>query len=171
MFTLVSPFQNTLEMATRSRELEFPHIASEVEGLTMKQLVTTDKIKFPGNKKILTIGRENNSATKTILLIRQTGSGKITLLNVINYLMGVQFDDNFRYFVKDEAGDQQKSVTDSQTEFVTGYHIYHKPGMVHNYNYLIIDSPGLLDSRGKKVQDRIRKQTNIFFIREETEYN
>lgn len=165
---LVSPFQNTIEMATSTGEVEFAHVATEMGGLTMKKLVTNNKFIDNDNQiKILTIGRENSSATKTILLIGQSGSGKTTLLNaMINYLMGVQFEDNFRYSVRDEIGDRQKKISESQTEFVTGYHIYHKPGMVHSYNYLIIDSPGLLDTRGKKEQTKIRKQTE-FFLREE----
>ncbi|XP_047497245.1 uncharacterized protein LOC125044573 [Penaeus chinensis] len=155
---------NTIE------KVDFAHVATEMGGITIKNLVTKDKFIDNDNKiKILTIGRENSSATKTILLIGETGSGKTTLLNaMINYLMGVQFEDNFRYSVKDEIGDdRQKKVTDSQTEFVTGYHIYYKPGMVHDYNYLIIDSPGLLDTRGKKIQDKIRKQAEFFLRKEE----
>ncbi|XP_063590246.1 uncharacterized protein LOC134767130 [Penaeus indicus] len=155
-------------MAASTEVDHVAHVATEMGGITIKNLVTNIKFIDNDNKiKILTIGRENTGATKTILLIGQTGSGKTTLLNaMINYLMGVQFEDNFRYSVKDEIGDDHhKKVTESQTEFITGYHIYHKPGKVHDYNYLIIDSPGLLDTRGKERQDDIRKQAE-FFLRE-----
>ncbi|XP_042889275.1 uncharacterized protein LOC122264444 [Penaeus japonicus] len=146
----------------------YAHVASPLEGLTRKQLVTKVKIRDEVNKiQILTIGKENNSCTKSILLIGQSGSGKSTLLNaLLNKLLGVQFEDDFRYSVKDETGDRQKKKSVSQTEFVTGYIFYHNPGMAYGCNFLIIDTPGLLDSRGKTEQAEIKKQVE-FFLREE----
>ena len=46
------------------------------------------------------IGQENatrNQQQKVIMLLGETGSGKSTLINVMfNYIMGVEFEDNFR---------------------------------------------------------------------------
>lgn len=134
------------------------------EGLKLYQVETTVKIKDESNKiQILSVGETNDKPTKTILLIGQTGAGKSTLLNAtINHLRQVKAEDDFRFCVKDEIGDVQKSSTVSQTEYVTGYLIYHQPGMVHECNFLIIDTPGLADTRGREEQIKIRKQMEIF---------
>lgn len=44
---------------------------------------------------------------KTIMLVGATGSGKSTIIDgIVNYVMGVNFDDPFRFTLKEE--DQKK---------------------------------------------------------------
>lgn len=55
-----------------------------------------------------------------------TGSGKTTMIDsFINYLMGVEYYDKFRYKLIDERKIQQKTggQTESQTCETTVYHI------------------------------------------------
>lgn len=57
--------------------------------------------------------------SKTIIVLGQIGSGKTTLLNsLVNFILGVEFEDDFRYVIIDqkyvqgnEVVDQKKSVT------------------------------------------------------------
>lgn len=162
------PLQNTTEMTTNKEEGELAYVATEMGGLTIRQLETSTIVRDEAQKiQILTIGQENNKSTKTILFIGQTGSGKTTVLNaMINSLMGVQFEDNFRYSVKDEIGEQEKKITDSRTEFVTGYLIYDNPRMTYDCNFLLIDTPGLLDIKGEQHHKEIIKRLE-FIVRED----
>lgn len=144
--------------------LAYQHVMTNENGLQLNQPVTHLK-KFDERNQIqiLTIGKENTKPTKAFLLIGQTGAGKTRLLNaMINYIMKVRFEDNFRYTVKDEIGTMPKNKTESQTEFVTGYLIYQQPGMAVECNYLIIDTPGLGDTRGRGQQLKIKKQIEVF---------
>lgn len=159
------PFQAP-EMVDRASQggMVYRYVRTNENGLKIYQVEATVKIKDENNKiQILTIGKSNDKPTKTILLIGQTGAGKSTLLNAtINHIRQVKADDDFRFYIQDEIGDAEKSSTVSQTEYVTGYLVYHQAGMPHECNFLIIDTPGLADTRGKEEQTRIRKQMEIF---------
>ncbi|XP_063604505.1 uncharacterized protein LOC134779997 [Penaeus indicus] len=148
--------------------LAYRHFMTNEYGLQLNQPVTQLKKLDERNQiQILAIGKENTKPTKAFLLIGQTGAGKTCLINaMINYIMKVKFEDNSRYTVKDEIGTMPKSKTESQTEFVTGYLIYQQPGMAVDCNYLIIDTPGLGDTRGREQQQRIKKQMEIFLTDE-----
>ncbi|XP_037787127.1 uncharacterized protein LOC119582772 [Penaeus monodon] len=144
--------------------LAYQYVMTNEYGLQLNQPVTQLKKLDERNQiQILTIGKENTKPTKAFLLVGQTGAGKTRLLNaMINYIMKVKFKGNFRYTVKDEIGTMPKSKTESQTEFVTGYLIYQQPGMAVDCNYLIIDTPGLGDTRGREQQHKIKKQIEVF---------
>ncbi|XP_063590065.1 uncharacterized protein LOC134766967 [Penaeus indicus] len=148
--------------------LAYRHFMTNEYGLQLNQPVTQLKKLDERNQiQILAIGKENTKPTKAFLLIGQTGAGKTCLINaMINYIMKVKFEDNSRYTVKDEIGTMPKSKTESQTEFVTGYLIYQQPGMAVDCNYLIIDTPGLGDTRGREQQQRIKKQMEVFLTDE-----
>lgn len=61
----------------------------------------------------------DEAESKTIIVLGQIGSGKTTLLNsLVNFILGVEFEDDFRYVIIDqkyvqgnEVVDQKKSVT------------------------------------------------------------
>lgn len=144
--------------------LAYQYVMTNEYGLQLNQPVTQLKKLDERNQiQILTIGKENTKPTKAFLLVGQTGAGKTRFLNaMINYIMKVKFEGNFRYTVKDEIGTTPKSKTESQTEFVTGYLIYQQPGMAVDCNYLIIDTPGLGDTRGMEQQHKIKKQIEVF---------
>ena len=71
------------------------------------------------------------------MLVGQTGSGKTTFLNAyINYLMGINYEDNFRYVIINE--EFNKKQDQSQTSEVIVYNVKDPDGTVIQ----IIDTPG-----------------------------
>ncbi|XP_068231601.1 uncharacterized protein [Palaemon carinicauda] len=126
-------------------------------------------IKDDQNKiQIFHIGRKNNLPTKTILLIGETGAGKTTLANALyNHFFGVKFQDEYRLkLFAEEDSCQDKKFYDSQTENINGYLIYTEPFMKYNYNFMLIDTPGLNDTRGCTKQKEIIKQM-VTFLRDD----
>ncbi|TKS79293.1 Neoverrucotoxin subunit alpha [Collichthys lucidus] len=66
-------------------------------------------------------GKESTRQSRTIILLGATGSGQSTLINaMINYIVGVEWNDKFRFKLIDE--DQSRS----QTSAVTVYTINHQ---------------------------------------------
>ncbi|XP_050709386.1 uncharacterized protein LOC126994180 isoform X2 [Eriocheir sinensis] len=105
---------------------------------------------------------EQPTSTRCVLLLGETGAGKTTFVNaVLNYLFGVQFDDPFRLQVKEETEDGRME-TESQTDLITAYTIYYKEGMKHEYNFVLIDTPGLADTRGAHQQEDTRSRLEAF---------
>lgn len=104
-----------------------------------------------------------------IMVVGQTGSGKTTLLNsFINYLLGIQFEDNFRYKIIHEDFGPDRKQDESQTSDVTAYCIDAHNG---NPSIMIIDTPGFGDTRGIKQDIAITKQISNFFIDKLSEIN
>ena len=91
-----------------------------------------------------------------ILVVGQTGSGKTTLLNAfLNYLLGVKFEDDFRYKLIHE--DFGVSMAESQTRDVI---IYNIKSLNKNIPLIrVIDTPGFGNSGGldkdKLISDKI----------------
>ena len=99
------------------------------------------------------------SMSKTIMAVGETGSGKTTLLNsFLNYLMGIKYEDNFRYKIIVENLNNKTpggSVTDD-------VNIYYIRTSIEDMKYIrIVDTPGFGDTRGieydKKIIDMIRE--------------
>ena len=104
-----------------------------------------------------------------IMVVGQTGSGKTTLLNsFINYLLGIQFEDSFRYKIIHEDFGPDRKQDESQTSEVTSYFIDAHNG---NPSIIIIDTPGFGDTRGIKQDIAITKQISDFFIDKLSEIN
>lgn len=86
---------------------------------------------------------------KTLVVIGGTGTGKTTLLNAyVNFLMGIDKKDTFRYVLIDEtkiiAGKKKgESVTDDVI-------IYEIEGTSNCPPLKIVDTPGFGDTRGPK---------------------
>jgi len=104
-----------------------------------------------------------------IMVVGQTGSGKTTLLNsFINYLLGIQFEDTFRYKIIHEDFGPDRKQDESQTSDVTDYCINSHNG---NPSVIIIDTPGFGDTRGIKQDIAITKKISDFFIDKLSEIN
>ncbi|RXN27904.1 Stonustoxin subunit alpha [Labeo rohita] len=109
-----------------------------------------------------TFGKNIPKANKTIMMIGATGAGKTTLINsMINYILGVQWEDNFRFVLIDEG--KQKSQAESQTSQITAYQINHMDGFRVPYSLTIVDTPGFGDTRGISHDQKITKQIQEFF--------
>ncbi|KAL1279176.1 hypothetical protein QQF64_025849 [Cirrhinus molitorella] len=109
-----------------------------------------------------TFGENIIKENKTIMMIGATGAGKTTLINsMINYILGVQWKDEFRFVLIDEG--KQKSQAESQTSKITAYQINHMDGFRVPYSLTIVDTPGFGDTRGISHDQKITKQIRKFF--------
>ena len=99
----------------------------------------------------------DEAESKTIIVLGQTGSGKTTLLNsLVNFILGVEFEDDFRYIIIDEKNvqgnnnkvDQTKSVTQNTT-------IYYIKKYKDFPSIILIDTPGFGDTSGPDKDKKI----------------
>lgn len=105
---------------------------------------------------------------KSLIVIGETGSGKTTLLNcLINYLMEIKKEDDFRYIIIDE--NNIKKEEDSHTLNINSYFIL--PINKDIPPIKIIDTPGFGDTREnfdfeilQKFKSFIEEETSIFLI-------
>ena len=92
------------------------------------------------------------------LEISLTDTGKTTLLNsYINYLMKINYKDDFRYKIINE--NFGRSQSESQTKDVIKYNIKTPDGKL----YQIIDTPGFGDTVGIEEDEKITMKITDFF--------
>jgi septin family protein len=94
---------------------------------------------------------EDDLRAISLMVVGQTGSGKTTLLNsFVNYLLGIQLEDDFRYKIIFEENDveQSKSVTQNVNIYNIAAHGRFPP-------IKIIDTPAYGDTRGIKRDHEI----------------
>jgi len=103
---------------------------------------------------------------KTILLMGATGSGKTTLINaMVNYILGVEFEDPFRFLLIKEEGSTSSPVdqAESQTSKVTAYELHHQEGFRIPFSLIIVDTPGYGDTKGIDRDHQITASIEQFF--------
>ncbi len=87
--------------------------------------------------------KDTNKPNKIILLVGETGTGKTTLINtMVNYILGVKFEDEEWYEITEEAAGDQ---SESQTSEITMYEVFPVKSII---SLTIIDTPGYGDTRG-----------------------
>ncbi|PAA84769.1 hypothetical protein BOX15_Mlig027469g1, partial [Macrostomum lignano] len=103
------------------------------------------------------------SEEKVIMIVGETGSGKTTLINsMVNYLFGVNYDDEFRMRIVADPKEKElsQSQSASQTQWVTSYTFHRHEGSRHPFTFTLVDTPGFGDTEGivndQKIVDRIR---------------
>nr|CAH0106882.1 unnamed protein product [Daphnia galeata] len=103
---------------------------------------------------------------KTILIMGATGSGKTTWINaMINYVLGVEFDDDFRFKLVNEQV-MGASQAHSQTQGITAYDIFYQNGSRIPYTLTIVDTPGFGDTQGMERDQEITSTVQQFFEHE-----
>lgn len=103
--------------------------------------------------------KEEEEKAIVLMVVGQTGSGKTTLLNAyINYLMGINYEDDFRYLIIFEQFNKKQD--ESQTSEVTVYNIKVPDGTIIQ----IIDTPGFGDTGGIKKDIEITQKIRQAFI-------
>ncbi|XP_043933645.1 uncharacterized protein LOC122806904 [Protopterus annectens] len=136
---------------TRKEEPSIYQLPSEVKII--------DKEK---NLKKCVFGKSDaNHYKKTILFIGAIGSGKTTLVDaMVNYILGVKWEDSFRFQLTAQNGDS--------THDVTVYEINYQNGFKIPYCLSIIDTPGFGEwhLRGQMITEQVR---SIFKMQEGVE--
>ncbi|KAG8127228.1 hypothetical protein E2320_014153 [Naja naja] len=109
------------------------------------------------------LGEKNPEVpNKVILVMGARGCGKITLINgMINYILGVQWEDNFRFKLIHET--TQRSEAGSSTSEVTAYVLNHQKGFRIPYSLTIIDTPGFGGTRDAEQAKLVEEQLLEFF--------
>ncbi|XP_073720506.1 uncharacterized protein [Misgurnus anguillicaudatus] len=98
---------------------------------------------------------------KVILLLGSTGAGKTTLLNVmINYILGVKWQDAYRFKLINEV--TNRTQAESQTSEISSYELYNQAGFQIPYSLTIVDTPGFGDTRGIAHDKQIMEQMKSF---------
>ena len=98
---------------------------------------------------------------KVLMVLGATGAGKTTLINgMVNYILGVEWKDDFRFKLITE---KVKSQAHSQTSAITAYTINHMERSRVSYTLTIIDTPGFGDTSGLKQDEIILEQIKEFF--------
>jgi len=104
--------------------------------------------------------------SKTIMLMGATGSGKTTLINsMVNYILGVEWDDPFRFVLIKEEGNSSSPVdqAESQTSKVTAYELHYQVGFRIPFSLIIVDTPGYGDTKGIERDREITDSIEQFF--------
>ncbi|CAL8332977.1 unnamed protein product [Boreogadus saida] len=112
--------------------------------------------------KRFVFGKDHFKQNRTIMVLGATGAGKSTLVNgMINYILGVTWDDTFRFKLVDEG--PAKSLAHSQTSEVTVYKLNHREGFKIDCSLTIVDTPGFGDTRGIERDNMITSQLKSLF--------
>ena len=143
------------------------------DGETKVYLLNASENKVSNDLRWFTIGEPSKTAQKrdhkVIILMGATGSGKSTLINgMVNYILGVQWEDPFRFKCVREDESVSRNQAHSQTSSVTAYTIYHKQGMAVPYSITLIDTPGYGDTRGVARDKEITQLIHRFLTSQET---
>jgi GTP-binding protein EngB required for normal cell division len=140
-----------------------------IEGMNLLKLPLKIESAFEGASSIVkrfSFGKPDTSTNrkrKTILLMGATGSGKTTWINaMINYVLGVEWDDPFRFKLVDEQV-IGASQAHSQTQKVTAYDIHYKEGFRIPFSLTIVDTPGFGDTGGMGRDKEITSAVQEFF--------
>ncbi|KAI2663087.1 Septin-4 [Labeo rohita] len=95
--------------------------------------------------------RDRNKQNKVILLVGETGAGKTTMINtMINYFLGVKFEDEEFYQITEEDDDIEESLT--QTSEITVYEVFVEENPT---SLTIIDTPGYANTEGYEKDGEI----------------
>ncbi len=87
--------------------------------------------------------KDTSKLNKIVLLVGETGVGKTTIINtMVNYLLGVKFEDEIWYEITEAAAGDQ---SESQTSEITMYEVFPVKSPL---SLTIIDTPGYGDTRG-----------------------
>ena len=111
--------------------------------------------------------------TKVIMMVGMTGAGKSLMLNnMVNFVYGVSFKDDFRFKLileEDElserrtTGDATTSSAHSMTRWVSSYTLHYQEGFRVPYSLVLIDTPGFGDTRGVNFDESIGTSIKEFY--------
>ncbi|XP_005166693.2 uncharacterized protein isoform X1 [Danio rerio] len=130
-------------------------------GPPARYLLHTERKLLDANGKVRkwTFGkRDGSKPNKIILLVGETGVGKTTIINtMVNYLMGVKFEEETWYEITEEAVRDQ---SESQTSEITMYEVFPVKSSI---SLTIIDTPGYGDTRGLEKDLEVAENLSALF--------
>ncbi|XP_035989354.1 uncharacterized protein LOC105923706 [Fundulus heteroclitus] len=116
--------------------------------------------------KSFTFGEKSRNCNRNIMVLGASGAGKSTVINaMVNYVLGVRWEDSFRFKLVDEG--QSKSKVQGQTSEITLYKLYHQEGFRVNYSLTIVDTPGFGGNGGIDRDKEITEQLRDLFTNQE----
>ncbi|KAK2907351.1 hypothetical protein Q8A67_006336 [Cirrhinus molitorella] len=107
--------------------------------------------------------KDRNKQNKVILMVGESGAGKTTMINtMINYLLGVKFDDQEFYQITEETEDADQAQ--SQTREITVYEVFVEENPT---SLTIIDTPGYAHTKGYEKDREISEYLIKLFSAED----
>ena len=104
---------------------------------------------------------------KIILLMGAAGSGKSTLIDgMVNYILGVQWKDPFRFKCVREDDLINRYQVNSQTNSVTAYTLRYQEGMAIPYSITIVETPGYGNTKGARRDKEITRKIQRFLTQQ-----
>ena len=141
------------ELANGSPSIYKPHMREEMR--RTRGMIARKSLGIPRR-----IGR--GETEKVFMLVGATGAGKTTLINgMVNYILGVQWKDEFRFKVITK--ETKATQAHSQTQGITAYTLYPMKGSALPYTLTIIDTPGFGGTGGLRRDKEITEQIKQFF--------
>ena len=141
------------ELESGSPSIYKPHMREEMR--RTQGMIARKSLGIPRR-----IGR--GETEKVFMLVGATGAGKTTLINgMVNYILGVQWKDEFRFKVITE--ETKATQAHSQTQAITAYTLYPMKGSAVPYTFTIIDTPGYGGTGGLGRDKKITEQIKEFF--------
>ncbi|XP_060940668.1 verrucotoxin subunit beta-like [Limanda limanda] len=135
------------------------------EPLSVYKLSLDEKNTYTRGYQMFNFGKKSMKRNRTMVLFGASGSEKSTLINgMINYIVGVKWDDNFRF--KLIVKNQSRSEAESQTPQVTVYKLNHQEGFKIPFSLTIVHIPEEIGDieRDKKIVEQLR---NLFSAEED----
>ncbi|CAH3036311.1 unnamed protein product, partial [Porites lobata] len=137
--------KHCLAEAARLEKLKLSDGTPSIYKLQMNEQLRNERKKI--SKQSIGEPGQCREQEKVLLLIGATGSGKSTLINgMANYIMGVKWEDDFRFQLV--IDDPKVSKSRSQTQYITAYTFYPMEGSALSSKLTVIDTPGFGDSEG-----------------------
>ena len=143
------------ELKSGSPAIYMPHMREEMR--RTEGMIARKSLGIPHR-----IGR--GETEKVFMLVGATGAGKTTLINgMVNYILGVQWKDKFRFKVITE--ETKATQAHSQTQDITAYTFHPMKGSNVPFTFTIIDTPGFggTDHEGLRRDKKITEQIKEFF--------
>ncbi|CAG0901793.1 unnamed protein product, partial [Darwinula stevensoni] len=143
----------------------FPDLRGQDEEMQKNRIVPMKELSRDDKHKIARFVLNNSCGPRdgfgqVLILVGASGSGKSTMVNgLVNFLMGVKWEDDRRYEIDMTSAVSGEESHASQTKWVTGYTIKSP-----EYGIMtIVDTPGFADTGGMDTDAFIPKQIRAFF--------